>query len=77
MDQKIKFAAAALTILLPAALLSQDQTSTGFFYPRSSNTGPYAWFLAQGCSSATDYFGGEFHLGKDSWAFFGGCPIRS
>jgi len=50
---------------------AQDQTPTGFFYPRSSNVGAYAGFLAMGCNGSQDYFSGQFHTGKDSWGYLG------
>jgi murein DD-endopeptidase MepM/ murein hydrolase activator NlpD len=50
---------------------AQDQTPTGFFYPRSSNVGPYAGFLALGCNGSQDYFSGQFHIGKDAWGNLG------
>ena len=60
-----------MVLVLESSSVAQDRTSTGFYYPRSSNTGPYAGFLAQGCNGAKDYFTDEYHLGKDSWANFG------
>ncbi len=64
-------ALASVVWLSVSTLAAQDRTSTGFYYPRSSNIGPYSGFLAQGCNGANDYFSGEFHLGKDSWANLG------
>jgi|SRR5882724_2276741 len=48
------------------------KTSTGFYYPTGiSNLGPYAGWLASGCDGKTEYFTGEYHLGKDIQAIKG------
>jgi len=42
--------AALVGVFATCLALAQDQTPTGFFYPRSSNVGSYAGFLAMGCN---------------------------
>ncbi|HZV06912.1 MAG TPA: peptidoglycan DD-metalloendopeptidase family protein [Gemmataceae bacterium] len=60
-----------VTIGFRFTAVAQEQTQTGFFYPRSSNLGTYAGYLDSGCGSENKYFSGMIHLGKDSWANLG------
>lgn len=63
--------AVLLAVVFQFGAIAQEQTPTGFFYPRSSNLGPYPGYLDSSCGNENKYISGMIHLGKDISANLG------